>query len=200
MLTAIVRVLFGFAMACFAAGVTKMLFAVAPRGDLSTDPDNLMRLLILSAQFATVFAIFASFFALLAAVISEWQGLRGLLFHSFVGLAIAAAGFGAQYFGEAPNSSTIFNNYAFGAYAATGLVGGFVYWLFAGRHAGSEDDIYDPVPPSVTAPRKAPPAPGPRKTPAAPPPQMPTPAAKPEAQSASASAIPIVKSPPVKPQ
>jgi hypothetical protein len=153
MFRTIVRVLFGFVIACLAAGLTKVLFAVGPQDLLSGNPDSISNILNLTAQFATVFAIFSALFALLAAVISEWQALRGFFFHAAVGLAIATAGFGAQYFGEAPNSPTIFNNYGIGAFAATGLVGGIVYWLFAGRHAGYVDDIYDTVP--TTAGKKS---------------------------------------------
>ena len=154
----IIRVLFGFLMACLAAGLTKVLFAIGPQDLLSGNPDSIAAILILTAQFATVFAIFAAVFALLATVISEWQGLRGFFFHAIVGLAIAAAGFAAQYFGEAPNGPTILNNYGAGAFAATGLVGGIVYWLFAGRRAGRVDDIYDPVPPTAAKTSTASPA------------------------------------------
>lgn len=178
MFLTILRVLFGFAMACLAAGLTKVLFAVGPRDLLSNNPDAILGVLLLAAQFATVFAVFAGLFALLAAVISEWQGLRGMVFHALVGLGIAVAGFCAQFLGEAPGGPSVFNNYGMGAYAVTGLVGGFVYWIFAGRLAGGyEEDIYDVIPPTGPTPAKpmaasAGPVPGPRmKTPAAPPPQ-----------------------------
>lgn len=111
MFLTILRVLFGFAMACLAAGLTKVLFAVGPRDLLSNNPDAILGVLLLAAQFATVFAVFAGLFALLAAVISEWQGLRGMVFHALVGLAIAVAGFCAQFLGEAPGGPSVFNNY-----------------------------------------------------------------------------------------
>jgi hypothetical protein len=175
MFRTIVRVLFGFVMACLAAGFTKVLFAVGTQDLLSGNPDSISSILVLTAQFATVFAIFSALFAFLAAVISEWQALRGFFFHTSVGLAIAASGFGAQYFGEAPNGPSIFNNYGIGAFVATGLVGGMVYWLFAGRHAGYVDDIYDMVPPTVTktSPTGPPTDSRPRTPPAPPPPQRP---------------------------
>jgi hypothetical protein len=179
MFRTIIRVLFGFAMACLVAGLTKVLFAVGPQDLLSGNPDSIAAMLILTAQFATVFAIFAALFAFLAAVISEWQGLRGFFFHASVGLAIAAAGFAAQYFGEPPNGPTILNNYGVAAFAVTGLVGGIVYWLLAGRHAGKIDDIYDTVPPAADKSSTAGPAATAKPaTPAAPPsPKKPEPQA-----------------------
>jgi hypothetical protein len=193
MFVAMLRVLFGFVLACLAAGLTKVLFSVGPQPVLGGNPDAITDVLLRTAQFATVIAVFSSMFALLAAVISEWQGLRGFFFHTFVGLAIAGAGFGLQYFGEALGAPTIFNNYAMGAYAATGLVGGIVYWLFAGRFAGRADDIYDPVPTTgPTANRQTP-------RPAPPPPVRPKAAAVP-ANNLPGAAKPAAAGTPVKPQ
>ncbi|HMU66648.1 MAG TPA: hypothetical protein PKE57_05870 [Cellvibrionaceae bacterium] len=48
---------------------------------------------------------------------------------------IAAAGFAAQYFAQAPDGESILNGYALAAYACTGLIGGLFYWMFAGRYA-----------------------------------------------------------------
>ncbi len=160
MFRAIFRVLFGFVLACLAAALTKVLFAVGPQEVTGGDPDKIATIIEWVALTATHSAVFAAPFAFLAAAISEWQDIRGFFFHTLVGLGIALAGFAAQYFGEAPGTSSIFNSYAMQAYAATGLAGGIVYWLFAGRWAGHEDNIYQPVIDQPTRP----------KTPAAPPP------------------------------
>lgn len=156
MFRAIFRVLFGFVLACFAAGFTKVLFAVGPQDVIGGDPDKIGTIMEWIALTATHSAVFAAPFAFLAAAISEWQAIRGVFFHAIVGLGIAVAGFSAQYFGEVPASSSIFNSYAMTAFASTGLVGGIVYWLFAGRRAGSEEpDIYQPAAVATTTPLPA---------------------------------------------
>ena len=152
MFSTIFRVLFGFILACFAAGLTTVLFALGPGDIASGDPDRISRMVELVALTATHTAVFAAPFALLSAAISEWQGVRSLIYHSLAGLGIATAGFAAQYFSETPGAPSVANQYPLMAYAATGLMAGLVYWLFAGRRAGdSYDDIYDPVPVSSPA-------------------------------------------------
>lgn len=150
MFRAIFRVLFGFVLACFAAGFTKVLFAVGPQQMMAGDPDKLGTILEWVALTATHSAVFAAPFAFLSAAISEWQAIRGFLYHAIIGLGIAMAGFAAQYFGEGPVVNSIFNGYALAAYATSGLVGGIFYWIFAGRHAGPVEDIYQPLRPVPT--------------------------------------------------
>jgi hypothetical protein len=164
MFRAIFRVLFGFVLACFAAALTKVLFAVGPQEVTGGDPEKIATVIEWVALTATHSAIFAAPFAFLAAAITEWQAIRGLFFHTLVGVGIALAGFVAQYFGEPPGAVSIFNTYAMEAYGFTGLVGGLIYWLFAGRRAGHVDDIYQPA----TVPPSRP------KTPASPPPSSST--------------------------
>lgn len=151
MLASIFRVLFGFVLACLAAGLTKVMFAIGPQEVLSGDPDKIATVFDWTAKIATHSAVFAAPFAFLAATISEWQGIRGVLFHTFAGIAIAMAGFAVQFLGEAPGAGSILNSYAVSAYAATGLVAGFVYWMFAGRRAGPDFDIYEPAPAVITS-------------------------------------------------
>ena len=79
--------------------------------------------------------MFAAPFAFLAAAIAEWQGVRSIFYHLLAGIGIAAAGFAAQYFAQAPDGDSLLNGYAVAAYAATGCIGGLFYWTFAGRHA-----------------------------------------------------------------
>ena len=145
MFRAIFRVLFGFVLACIAAATTKVLFAVGPQEITGGDPEKIATVIEWVALTATHSAVFAAPFAFLAAAISEWQAVRGVIYHALVGIGIALAGFSAQYFGEAPGTNSIFNTYAMEAYGITGLVGGLVYWMFAGRRAGHEDDIYQPI-------------------------------------------------------
>lgn len=129
MLVAIVRFILGFTAAVLAAGAVQVLF-VAGYDDLlgggAVARAESLGLLVLLA--ATQTAVFAAPFALLAAAVAAWQPIRSRLFFVAAGLAIALAGFYAQHVGES-GDQTIFNRYALAAYATSGLVAGFVYWL-----------------------------------------------------------------------
>lgn len=176
------RVLFGFVIACLIVGVVQAGFVMTPM-ELYALPDNVRSDRIsdagvLSLVAATQSAVFAAPFALVAAAVAEWQGIRSLFFYAFMGFAIAAGGFAALYAAEVSTQSTIFNSYGMAAYALPGLAGGFVDWLLSGRFAGDEIDDEDvppamtPPPPvaKVTRPAAAVPPARPKPTPAAPPP------------------------------
>lgn len=135
MFKTVFRVLSGFLLACLAAGVAQVMFAVGPQEALEGDPDRLATILTWMAHTATHSAVFAAPFAFLAAAVSEWQGIRGVVYHLLAGIGIAAAGFAAQYFAQPPDGESILNGYALAAYGATGLIGGLFYWMFAGRYA-----------------------------------------------------------------
>lgn len=170
MFRAIIRVLFGFILACIAAGVSQVLFAFGPSEVSSGDPERLALLLNLAAAAATQSAVFAAPLALVSAAVSEWQDIRSWLYHTVAGVVIAAAGFAAQYSSEAPGTASVFNNYALAAYMVTGLVAGLVYWVFAGRWAGAPERIYEPAPAVIASTGTVPISPPTSKTPAAPPP------------------------------
>lgn len=136
----LIRVLFGFVLACLAAALAQVLFVITP-DELATLPTDALTMRsgqvgILALVSATHFAIFAAPFALVVAAFAEWQAIRGWAFYLLVGLAIALAGFIAQYTSEIEGQATIVNNYALRAFLTTGIVGGLVYWLIAGRGAG----------------------------------------------------------------
>ena len=132
----------------------KVLFALGVLEVLAGGAAPLRDTARLIAQFATVLGVFAGLFVALAAVIAESQGIRSATFYVFVGLVIAAAGFAAQYLAEASSADTVLNIYGLAAYLATGITGGWVYWLFSGRYAGV-DDFYEPVHPIAKSPGSA---------------------------------------------
>lgn len=136
----LIRVLFGFILACLIAALAQVLFVITP-DELVTLPAEALttrtgQVGILALVAATHFAIFAAPFALVVAAFAEWQAIRGWAFYVLAGLAIALAGFLAQYTSEVQGQATIVNNYALRAFLTTGFVGGLVYWLVAGRGAG----------------------------------------------------------------
>ena len=134
-LSGLLRVIVGFVLASAAAGAVQVLFAVTPTelidaGQASWSAGGLWIL-----ETATIIGIFALPFALLSAIISEWRGIRSFAYHGLVGIAVAVAGFGLITMGESADAPSIVNSYAMAAFLTTGLVSGFVYWLFAGRFA-----------------------------------------------------------------
>jgi hypothetical protein len=140
MLGQILRVLFGFVLACLAAGLTLVLFVYTPLElaglTANVAASRLSEVGILALAAATHAGIFSAPFALAGAVFGEARALRGPAYYALLGVAIAAAGFFLQYHSEAAGDLSILNTYALSAFALTGLVGGLVYWLGAGRNAG----------------------------------------------------------------
>lgn len=129
MLVAIIRIILGFAAASLMAGLVQVAFVAG--GDLlSATGSRLESLGLLTLLAATQSAVFAAPFAFLAAAFAAWQPVRSVLFFAAVGIAIALAGFFAQYVSEA-GVSTIINGYALAAYVASGSSAGLVYWLLA---------------------------------------------------------------------
>jgi len=140
MLGRILRLLFGFLLACLAAGLTLVLFVYTPAElvslSASTAPARLSEVGLLALAAATHAGVFAAPFALLGAAYGEWRKVRSLAYYALFGVGIAALGFFAQYRSEAAGELSILNTYALSAFALTGLVGGGAYWLGAGRRAG----------------------------------------------------------------
>ncbi len=136
----LLRVVIGFAFACLAAGFVQVLFAVTPAELIDAVDDRLGVAVTWGLLSATQIAVFAAPFALISAIISEWQSVRSFAYHAMVAMAIAVAGFGLIYATELPTEATIVNSYAMAAYLTSGFVGGFVYWLAAGRWAGRGEE------------------------------------------------------------
>jgi len=140
MLGTLFRVLFGYVVACLVAGVATIAFVITP-ADIATLPENLWsdRLGtagVLSLLAATHSAIFALPFALVAIALAEWRRIRSWIYYVVVGIAIALAGFGAEYMSEVGGQPSIVNDYAIRAFLTVGFFGGLAYWLAAGRGAG----------------------------------------------------------------
>ncbi len=142
-----VRSLFGFAFACLAAALTQVLFVITPADLYLLDGDQRIeqvgRALAVALSAATQFAIFAAPFALAAILFGFVQGFRGWAYYVFVGLAIALLGFGALYAGETGSDFTIANSYAIAAFSFSGIIAGYVFWLFAGRGPRGVPDFAD---------------------------------------------------------
>ena len=130
MLVSLIRFVLGFVAAVLVAGAVQVAFVAGAdlMAGASTSRLESLGLLVLLA--ATQSAVFSAPFAVLAAVVAGSQRLRSALYYAAVGIAIAIAGFFAQYVGEA-GPGTILNRYALAAYVASGLAAGLSYWYVA---------------------------------------------------------------------
>ncbi len=143
----IFRVVLGYLIACFAAGLTTVLFAWTPadlsnmNGDLANDK------LALAMPVATQIALFSAPFALAAIAYGEWRRWRDWAFYSATGMAIALLGYLAQYQSEGPSPawSIASSNYPLIAFLTSGFIGGLAYWIFSGRLAAMRPAHSAPV-------------------------------------------------------
>ena len=138
MLAALTRIVFGLILACLTAGLVQTLFVVTPFDLANADavPESLANAGLLTLFAATHSAVFVAPFGVIAALLGEWQHVRQLLYYALIGIVIAMAGLFLLHMSEA-GGLTILNPYALIAYFMTGLIAGLVYWLVAGRFAGS---------------------------------------------------------------
>jgi drug/metabolite transporter (DMT)-like permease len=156
MIGRILRMIFGFALACLAAGLTLVLFIFTPPELIGPQSERLSEAGLLSLAAATQIAMFSALLALIGAGFGEWQRIGSWMYYVLVAIVIASIGFLAQYWGEAQGAASIVNNYAATAFLLTGFVAGLVYWLFAGRFARGSDRVPEVVPPSTPKPAASP--------------------------------------------
>jgi len=135
----VIRVLFGFVLACLAAAATLVLFVYTP-AELASLPSGMgadriaeagLFALAITPHIATV----AALPALIGAIFGESKGISSWGYYALVGIGIAVLGFLMQHFSETPGQTTILHNYALTAFLTAGFAGGWAYWLFSGRHA-----------------------------------------------------------------
>jgi len=136
----LLRVLFGFIVACLVAGAATVAFVVTPIDIASlpaeAQPERLGNAGLLALLAATHSAIFAFPFALLAIGIGELWRVRSWLYYVLVAALISLGGLAAVYLSEVPGQPSILNDYALSAFLTVGILAGSAYWLLAGRGAG----------------------------------------------------------------
>jgi hypothetical protein len=127
-----------YALACVAAA------AVFTFGMLALDSDNLSSAglpspvgLVIVVVVAGIIGVIAALPSALIVVIAEAFGWRSALFYAALGGALALIlSFGLDVPKKIDQSDAFFLR-ELQLLAASGIAGGFVYWLFAGRSAGS---------------------------------------------------------------
>ena len=151
MIERILRMIFGIALACLAAGLTLVLFVYTPPELVELKSERLSEAGLLSLAAATHSAVFAAPFALIGAGFGEWRRIGSWMYYVLVAIVIAALGFLAQYWTEVQGEASIVNNYAVTAFLLSGFVAGLVYWLFAGRFARERRREPEVIPPAKPA-------------------------------------------------
>jgi hypothetical protein len=143
----IIMMLVGYIWACIAASAVLTFGTLAPNwedldalgqslGNTSGDVPTVALWSVIGIGAVIIFAI-GFFPTLLAVVLTEGFKLRSIIVHALIGCALAlAAVYGLDFGGyvTAPNAGMMHEREVF---AAAGIAGGLVYWLFAGRRAGS---------------------------------------------------------------
>lgn len=157
----LLRVLFGFAVACLVAGVATVAFVVTP-ADIANLPaeaqtERLGNAGVLALLAATHSAIFAFPFALIGIGVGELWRMRSWLYYVLVAVAISVGGLAAIRLNEVPGQPSIVNEYALGAFLTVGILSGLAYWLLAGRCAGGRRGA--PKPPEASEAPDSDPAP-----------------------------------------
>ncbi len=135
----VIRVLFGFVLACLAAAATLVLFVYTP-AELASLPSGMGADRVTEASLFVLWvtphvAVYAALPMLLGVIFAERRGISSLGFYAILGIVIAALGFLAQHLTETSGQTTILHNYALTAFLTAGFAGGLAYWLFSGRYA-----------------------------------------------------------------
>jgi len=145
-MTALFRVLLmvvGYFWACIAASLVLALGTLTPQWDYFFNSLGLQSPEAQSAAMWTVVGLGALIIfvvgflpTLLVIVITEGFALRSIVVYGVIGGALALAlAFGLDFAGYvAPANVDIARERE--VFAAAGIAGGLVYWLFAGRNAG----------------------------------------------------------------
>lgn len=144
-----VRIILGFVLACLAAATTKVAFVITPADILALPPDQqaerLARAGVLILAVATQTAVFAAPFALITIAIAQLRRIGGWPFYVYAGLIISLIGLAVLFMTESPARPTIANAYAVAAYTFAGMIGGYVYWVVAGRVGRLKAEERSPV-------------------------------------------------------
>jgi hypothetical protein len=134
----------GYVMGCVAAAVVLTLGSLGPEwsdiaAQFGPQPPGVesAALWSVTALAATVIFVVGFLPVLLAIALAEGLALRSAVIYGVIGAALALAmAYGLDFAGyiTAPDDQTGHNTEVF---AAAGIAGGLVYWLFAGRKAGA---------------------------------------------------------------
>jgi hypothetical protein len=139
----IVMMFVGYVWACIAASLVLALGTLTPEWDYffrafgvqSPEAQSAAMWIVVGLGALIIFVV-GFLPVLLAIVITEGFALRSVVVYGVIGGALALAmAYGLDVFGHSPADIDIARERE--VFAAAGIAGGMVYWLFAGRRAGS---------------------------------------------------------------
>jgi hypothetical protein len=132
-------VLFSLLFAMLAAGIALAIGVMAPElVSMSSDPIEKI-MFFAGAFFATGLAVASAFVpAVVAVAIAETFDIRSIFYYAIGGGLIAALAWYSTDMSVRLENTTDLSPVPYGLQlvAAAGIIGGFVYWLLAGRKAG----------------------------------------------------------------
>ena len=143
----IIMMIVGYIWACVAASLVLTLGTLAPNwndldalglslGAQSPDVPTVALWSVVGIGAAIIFAV-GFFPTLIAIILTEGFKLRSIVVYGVIGGSLAlVAAYGLDFGGyiSAPDADMMHEREVF---AAAGIAGGLVYWLFAGRRAGA---------------------------------------------------------------
>ena len=140
-MTALVRILtviIGYFLSCIAASIILTIGTLTPEwDDLTAMGLNSAAVWAVIAVSATAIAAIAMVPALLVIALAEGFGWRSVVIYGVLGGVLALAlSYGLDFAGYVGDPDSLLARER-EVIAAAGIAGGFVYWLFAGRKAGS---------------------------------------------------------------
>ena len=140
----ILMMFLGYVMACIAAALVLTLGSLGPdwsevTAQFGPQPPGVESAALWSITAMAAIVIFVVGFlpVLLAIALAEGLALRSAVIYGVIGAALALAmAYGLDFAGyiTGPDDHLGHNTEVF---AAAGIAGGLVYWLFAGRNAGA---------------------------------------------------------------
>jgi hypothetical protein len=143
-LARIMMAFFGYVLACIAASLVLTLGSLAPHWNevmapLGPDAGAAESIAVWSVTAIAAIIIFSVGFlpALLVIALAEGLALRSAVVYGVIGAALSLAmAYGLDFAGyiASPEGDLARNREVF---AAAGIAGGLVYWLVAGRRAGT---------------------------------------------------------------
>ena len=143
-LARIMMMFLGYVMACIAAALVLTLGSLGPdwsevTAQFGPQPPGVESAALWSVTAMAAIVIFVVGFlpVLLAIALAEGLALRSAVIYGVIGAALALAmAYGLDFAGyiTGPDDHLGHNTEVF---AAAGIAGGLVYWLFAGRNAGT---------------------------------------------------------------
>lgn len=137
MLLRALLILIGYIVACAGFALVLVSFVFTPVELWSSGGDRWSMASFQLLASTILVAFFSAIPVLPAAAIAEWRGIRSWQYYVLVALLFAGAGFVAQYLSEQEGALSIVNRYALVAFATGAIVAGTLYWLIAGRGAGT---------------------------------------------------------------